>query len=442
MAGKRSVQTPKIPDERELVRDSGRVSKSAPDRDAAAHSKTAPSKVASPKVGPSKTVLPTAERSQADRSGATAASAVRLSAASAESAGNQGARTKSAGNQGAIAKAVSAQTASARPGEGEPESLPRPQLFDDFAQYLLVTRDASPNTLEAYLTDLDQFWAYLAPRGIALQQADHLAIRGFIASIHASTKATTRARKLSSLRAFYAFLYRRGLVSQNPGRLVMAPKKPKQLPKVVPFDDLLTLLKTPDPSTPIGARDRAVLEVLYGGGLRVSELCGMDLGDWDASANTVRVLGKGQKERIVPIGSQAKAALLDYLRLRGDLLKGEATSALFLNTRGERLMPRSVRDLIDKRVLECALSRHIHPHALRHSFATHLLDGGADLRSIQEMLGHASLSTTQRYTEVSFSRLQEVYDESHPRARADNVERPRLSPLLLRTGPAVKPTDE
>lgn len=442
MAGKRSVQTPKIPDERELVRDSGRVSKSAPDRDAAAHSKTAPSKVASPKVGLSKTVLPTAERSQADRSGATAASAVRLSAASAESAGNQGARTKSAGNQGAIAKAVSAQTASARPGEGEPESLPRPQLFDDFAQYLLVTRDASPNTLEAYLTDLDQFWAYLAPRGIALQQADHLAIRGFIASIHASTKATTRARKLSSLRAFYAFLYRRGLVSQNPGRLVMAPKKPKQLPKVVPFDDLLTLLKTPDPSTPIGARDRAVLEVLYGGGLRVSELCGMDLGDWDASANTVRVLGKGQKERIVPIGSQAKAALLDYLRLRGDLLKGEATSALFLNTRGERLMPRSVRDLIDKRVLECALSRHIHPHALRHSFATHLLDGGADLRSIQEMLGHASLSTTQRYTEVSFSRLQEVYDESHPRARAENVERTRLSPLLLRTGPAVKPTDE
>ncbi len=432
MAGKRSVQTPKIPDERELVRDSGRVSKSAPDRDAAAHSKTAPSKVASPKAGLSKTVLPTVERSQAERSGATAASAVRLSAASAESAGNQG----------AIAKAVSAQTASARPGEGEPESLPRPQLFDDFAQYLLVTRDASPNTLEAYLTDLDQFWAYLAPRGIALQQADHLAIRGFIASIHASTKATTRARKLSSLRAFYAFLYRRGLVSQNPGRLVMAPKKPKQLPKVVPFDDLLTLLKTPDPSTPIGARDRAVLEVLYGGGLRVSELCGMDLGDWDASANTVRVLGKGQKERIVPIGSQAKAALLDYLRLRGDLLKGEACPALFLNTRGERLMPRSVRDLIDKRVLECALSRHIHPHALRHSFATHLLDGGADLRSIQEMLGHASLSTTQRYTEVSFSRLQEVYDESHPRARADNVERPRLSPLLLRANPAVKSRDE
>jgi len=422
MADKRNVQAPGCPSGRELERETGRAPKTAPDRDAAAFLKAASSETPSPETAsfalvPSSTALPKAASSRSVRS-------------------------KSASDRGANAKANTSTTASAGAGDGASEALPRPQLFDDFAQYLLVTRDASPNTLEAYLTDLDQFWAYLAPRGIALEKADHLAIRGFIASIHASTKATTRARKLSSLRAFYAFLYRRGLVSQNPGRLVMAPKKPKQLPKVVPFDDLLTLLKTPDPSTPIGARDRAVLEVLYGGGLRVSELCGMDLGDWDASANTVRVLGKGQKERIVPIGSQAKAALLDYLRLRGDLLKGEACPALFLNTRGERLMPRSVRDLIDKRVLECALSRHIHPHALRHSFATHLLDGGADLRSIQEMLGHASLSTTQRYTEVSFSRLQEVYDESHPRARADNVERPRLSPLLLRANPAVKSRDE
>lgn len=326
------------------------------------------------------------------------------------------------------------------PAAAGDEAPARPALFDEFARYLLATRDASPNTLEAYLTDLDQFWAYLAPRQIALEKADHLAIRGFLASVHDSTKATTRARKLSSLRAFYAFLYKKGLVAQNPGRLVMAPKKPKQLPKVVPFDDLLTLLQTPDPATPIGARDRAVLEVLYGGGLRVSELCGMDLGDWDASANTVRVLGKGKKERIVPLGEKAKAALLDYLKLRGQLLKGADSGALFLNTRGERLLPRSVRDLIDKRVLECALNRHVHPHALRHSFATHLLDGGADLRSIQEMLGHASLSTTQRYTEVSWSRLQEVYDESHPRARAEGARdvRARLSPLLLR-GAVPKP---
>lgn len=326
------------------------------------------------------------------------------------------------------------------PAEAVAAQPERPALFGDFARYLLATRDASPNTLEAYLTDLDQFWAYLAPRQIPLEKADHLAIRGFLATLHDSTKATTRARKLSSLRAFYAFLYRQGLVAQNPGRLVMAPKKPKQLPKVVPLDDLCTLLQTPDPATPIGARDRAVLEVLYGGGLRVGELCGMDLGDWDASANTVRVLGKGKKERIVPLGSKAKAALLDYLKLRGELLKGSMdTGAVFLNTRGDRLSPRSVRDLIDKRVLECALNRHVHPHALRHSFATHLLDGGADLRSIQEMLGHASLSTTQRYTEVSLSRLQEVYDESHPRAHAESARdraAARLSPLIFRGAPA------
>ena len=314
-------------------------------------------------------------------------------------------------------------------------AAPRPALFDEFATYLVTTRDASPNTLEAYLTDLDQFWAYLAPRSIALEKVDHLAIRGFLATLHESTKATTRARKLSSLRAFYAFLYRRGLVAQNPGRLVMAPKKPKQLPKVVPLDDVLALLAAPDTSTTIGARDRAVLEVLYGGGLRVSELCGMDLGDWDPSANTVRVLGKGQKERIVPLGTKAKEALLGYLAVRGELLLDGDTRAVFINTRGGRLLPRSVRQLIDKHVLACALSRHVHPHALRHSFATHLLDGGADLRSIQEMLGHASLSTTQRYTEVSWSRLQEVYDESHPRAHAEDVaaeHEGRLSPLLLR----------
>ncbi|MDR0964909.1 MAG: tyrosine recombinase XerC [Myxococcales bacterium] len=321
----------------------------------------------------------------------------------------------------------------------------RPALVEEFAKYLVATRDASPHTLEAYLNDLDQFWAYLAPKAIPLEKADHLTIRGFIATLHASTKATTRARKLSSVRAFYAFLYKKGLVTQNPGRLVMAPKKPKQLPKVVPIDDLLALLAAPDPSTPIGARDRAVLEVLYGGGLRVSELCGMDLDDWDTSANTVRVLGKGRKERIVPLGTKAKAALLAYLEQRGLLLDGERLAsadvarAVFLNTQHGRLSPRSVRTLIDKHVLQCALSRHVHPHALRHSFATHLLDNGADLRSIQEMLGHASLSTTQRYTDVSWSRLQEVYDESHPRARAEDVDTPksRLSPRLLR-GP-VKP---
>jgi integrase/recombinase XerC len=293
----------------------------------------------------------------------------------------------------------------------------RPALIEQFAEYSRATRDASPHTLKAYLGDLDQFCEYLQTRRIPLEQVDPLAVRGFLASIHAKTKATTRARKLASIRALFAFLYKRGLVAQNPGRLVMSPKKPQSLPKVVPVDDVLALLEAPSSSDAPGLRDRAVLEVLYGGGLRVSELCGLSLGDWDRQENVVRVLGKGRKERIVPLGRKARAALEAWLARRGELASQAGERALFLNQRGGRLGARSVARLIDKHTLACALDRHIHPHALRHSFATHLLDGGADLRVIQELLGHASLSTTQGYTAVSWDRLQAVYDKAHPRAR-------------------------
>ena len=302
----------------------------------------------------------------------------------------------------------------------EPE---RPAAVEEFAEYLRVTRDASPHTLKSYLSDLDQYCAFLAERRIAVEEADHLAIRAFLGTLHAQTKATTRARKLAAIRALYAFLYKRGKVKQNPGRLVMAPKKPKSLPKVVPVDDVLALLATPADG-PRGLRDRAILEVLYGGGIRVSELVGLDVGDWDQSGNLIRVLGKGRKERIVPLGGKAKEALLTYLGRRDELLAtgggAPGEKAMFLNYLGGRLSTRSVARMIDEHVLACALKRHVHPHALRHSFATHLLDGGADLRAIQEMLGHASLSTTQRYTEVSWDRLQAVYDKAHPRAIAAN----------------------
>ncbi|MBI5549162.1 MAG: tyrosine recombinase XerC [Deltaproteobacteria bacterium] len=299
--------------------------------------------------------------------------------------------------------------------------MSRPVAVEEFAQYLRATRDASENTLKSYLCDLDQFCEFLDGKKIKLESADHLAIRAFLATLHADTKATTRARKLSAIRALYAFLFKRGKVKQNPGRLVMSPKKPKSLPKVVPVDDLLALLATPGDDAR-GRRDRAILEVLYGGGLRVSELVGLNVGDWDRHGNLVRVLGKGRKERIVPLGTKAREALDAYLGKREELiLAGGAPAdepALFLNYVGGRLSTRSVARMIDQQVLACALKRHVHPHALRHSFATHLLDGGADLRAIQEMLGHASLSTTQRYTEVSWDRLQAVYDKAHPRAVA------------------------
>jgi integrase/recombinase XerC len=207
------------------------------------------------------------------------------------------------------------------------------------------------------------------------------------------------------------------MTRNNPARLVSAPRQPKSLPRAVPIDELFALLETPDLRTPAGLRDRAILEVLYGGGLRVSELCGLSIGDWDASENVVRVLGKGRKERIVPLGEKAAAALRAYGDRREELARGRpAGNALFLNHLGGRLTPRGVQKRLDQHVVACALARRVSPHALRHSFATHLLAGGADLRSIQMLLGHAGLATTQRYTAVSFEALQAVYDKCHPRA--------------------------
>ena len=335
------------------------------------------------------------------------------------------------------ASRVTAQDGHKQGAQALPEGFVRPELVERFAAYLSAMRDASVHTTDAYLSDLDQFCAFLEERGVEILAAGHLDIRAWLAALHGATKAATRSRKLSAVRSFYAFLCREGLVTRNPGRLVMSPKKPKQLPKVVPAAELTVLFDSIDTSDPVGARDKAVIEILYGGGLRVSELSGLDLEDWDRSANTVRVLGKGSKERVVPLGSRAKEALDAYLPQRETFDGAGETAAVFLNTRGGRLMPRSIRRLLDKWTEEAALSRHIHPHALRHSFATHLLDGGADLRSIQEMLGHVSLSTTQRYVDVSWSRLQEVYDESHPRALARSAEEEKRRRMASRLAPGL-----
>lgn len=293
-------------------------------------------------------------------------------------------------------------------------------MVNDFLEHLEHSRGLSRHTLRAYRQDLAAFAAYLQPQGVALEEATHLHIRGFL-GVEAVTKAaTTRARRLAALKAFYAFLVRRQRIAVSPARRVKTPKLPKRLPRSVPVDEAFALVESPDERRLLGLRDRAILEVLYGGGLRVSELCGLSLSSLDRGASTVRVLGKGNKERLCPLHPMAIEAIDAWLAVRGALLaaprKGQDPKALFLNARGGRLTTRSVERHLNAYVARLGLPRRVTPHGLRHSYATHLLAGGADVRVIQELLGHASLSTTQRYTAVSFEQLQAVYDRAHPRA--------------------------
>jgi len=229
------------------------------------------------------------------------------------------------------------------------------------------------------------------------------------------------ARKLAALRSFFRYLVNEGKVSQSPGEVVATPKREKNLPSFLPVDEVFSLVEAPDKSTTFGARDRAMLETLYSCGIRVSELVGLSDGDVDFSLGILKVYGKGGKERVVPIGGKAMEALRDYLPKRDEVLAQKEEQGpkvpLFINSRGKRLTTRSVARVLQKHVLRCGLLRKVSPHALRHTFATHLLDAGADLRGIQELLGHVSLSTTQRYTHVSVDKLMEVYDKAHPRAK-------------------------
>ena len=284
----------------------------------------------------------------------------------------------------------------------------------------LEAKGASPHTVKAYLSDLRQFEEYLRGRGLSLESATREAIRGWQSVLSVDRKTTSRARKLASVKTFYKLQVRAKELPQSPARKVRSPKLPKPLPKVMPVDEVFAVLRAPTDRTALGLRDRAIFELLYGAGLRAAELCGLSVHDADVRSRVVRVLGKGRKERLVPFNEEAADALTTYLERRGELLArphpGADPAALFLNHRGGRLTPRSVARHLDRYVLQCALARKVSPHALRHSFATHLLAGGADVRSIQELLGHASLSTTQRYTHVGWEQLQKVYDAAHPRA--------------------------
>ena len=290
-----------------------------------------------------------------------------------------------------------------------------PELLD-FRAHLEQVARASSHTLRAYLSDLRQLSAFLDERGVSLDQASRDDLRAFLAARFGSNSPATLARKQAALRAFYEHRVRGGHLAESPARRLVFPKRRVSLPNVVNVDDCFALLEAPSRRTALGLRDRCMLELMYGAGLRVSELVGLDLGDLIDGETAVRVLGKGRKERIVPIVREARAALLRWLSRRAEL-KPEDT-ALFVNRRGGRLTTRSVGRHLARYALIAGTRRHVHPHALRHSFATHLLDMGADLRGIQELLGHASLSTTQRYTHVSSERLVQVYEDAHPRARA------------------------
>jgi tyrosine recombinase XerC len=302
--------------------------------------------------------------------------------------------------------------------------------YADFLEHLEDALNASPQTVRGYRADLREFDAFLRRRGrgraAPLASIDHRTIRAWLGALQESGAArSTVARKLAALRSFFRWCVSTGRLRASPAALIATPKQERRLPRALSEAEVESLLDSAFGRGPLDRRDRAILELLYASGVRVAELVGADLGDLELEGGEgmLRVLGKGRKERLVPVGSKAVGALRAWLPARGALAADRPArprdrDALFLNARGGRLTDRSVRRILDRRLPQAALRRRVSPHALRHSFATHLLNAGADLRSIQELLGHASLSTTQRYTAVTTRRLIEVYRRAHPRAGA------------------------
>ncbi|HEV2349963.1 MAG TPA: tyrosine recombinase XerC [Terriglobia bacterium] len=301
------------------------------------------------------------------------------------------------------------------------------KLIEQFVRYLQYERNASAHTIRNYQSDLNQFRLFLAEGNptvpVDVNSIDALRIRGFLAQLFSNEKKKTSiARKLAAVRAFFKFLSGEGLLNVNPASTVSTPKLDKTLPRIMTEEEMNTFLdqvaKAAQSREPAILRDRAILELLYASGLRVSELVGLDLRGVNFGEGMVLVRGKGNKERIVPFGSKAKQALTDYFPAREKVLKEskKSNNALFLNMQGGRLTTRSVDRLVKSYVRTWGPNVKVSPHSLRHAFASHLLTEGADLRAIQEMLGHKSLGTTQKYTQVSIKQLIEVYDKAHPKA--------------------------
>lgn len=289
------------------------------------------------------------------------------------------------------------------------------ELIESFIRHLSDERNYSEHTVKAYRGDLENFRDFLVKEGKKIKGTDISTINAYVSTLYGKNSPSSVERKVSAIRSFFSYLVRKGLVAQNPAKLVRTPRKEKRLPVFLSVDEVFNLVDVKDSErNPLRVRDRAILELLYSSGLRASELAGATLADLSMGEAVIRVRGKGNKERIVPVGSKALSALGEYLDIREELKP--ASNHVFLNSRGGGITTRSLARIIKKYGLVSGISKNVSPHVLRHSFATHLLAGGADLRAIQEMLGHASLSTTQRYTHISVERIMEVYDKTHPNA--------------------------
>ncbi len=283
----------------------------------------------------------------------------------------------------------------------------------DFLRYLKTEKNVSPHTERSYLSDLDQLFDFLGEN--KLEALDHRTLRQFVAHLmKIKIRKSSISRKLSAIRTFYRYLNREGILSDNPARLISTPKREQRLPAVLTVDDAMLLMESPKSADGTWLRDRAVLETLYSTGIRASELVGMNVEDVSRQERLIRIRGKGRKERIVPIGRKALDAIDAYL---ADVRRRSITTAVFTGPAGKRLTARTVQRILENHRKKLGLAQKASPHTLRHSFATHMLESGADLRALQELLGHASLSTTQRYTHLNLDSLMETYDRAHPRAK-------------------------
>jgi integrase/recombinase XerC len=300
-------------------------------------------------------------------------------------------------------------------------------IIQDFQIYLEVERNVSAHTRIAYIADIQEFTRFLHNNNFIKSQDEIINvepenIREYLSYLYRQkVKKVTVNRKVSSLRAFYKYVLRTGKIKNNPAEMIQTLKTEKYMPTFLSVDEMFELLKERDESSVLSLRNRAILEIFYSSGLRLSELAGLDLIDLDFNQKLVKVRGKGRKERIVPVGGPALKAVQEYLEKIGEIRKdtnGDIfKKPLFLNARGERITTRSIARIVNEITSKSGIGRKISPHALRHSFATHLLNAGADLRSIQELLGHESLSTTQKYTAVNINRMMEIYDKAHPRSK-------------------------
>lgn len=290
--------------------------------------------------------------------------------------------------------------------------------LDEFLAYLTHERNASPHTISSYRIDLTQLADFLDERKVRLAQVDNVVLRGFLVELYRrKLTKTSAARKLAAVRSFFQYCVRRRWLEDNPAKVVATPRLDQHVPGFLSEEETAKLLEIPPTDDALGLRDRAILEVFYATGIRVSELVGIGLADVSFEERMIRVKGKGKKERLVPFGRKAEESMAAYVRVRHEFPLRLGETSLFLNYRGTRLSPRSVQRLVAKYLRQAALRKNLSPHSLRHSFATHLLGRGADLRVIQELLGHESLATTQKYTHMDVTQLLEIYRKSHPRAK-------------------------